>query len=67
MGKSPKPKTASTIALFIVGIGLIITAAVIILKGIGILGSIPPFVIWALVLFTVGAGILAAINNLSDR
>jgi len=57
---NPKPGTA--ILLYTFGIGLIILAAIIILKGLGILPTIPGYVIWALVLLTIGIGLIGGLN-----
>lgn len=59
----PKPQLGITIFLYIFGLTLIVTAIIILLKGFGIVSWIPSYVIWALVLLTIGCGILAAINQ----
>ncbi len=53
----------TSIFLYIFGTLLVVTAVVVLLQGLGILQSIPSYVIWALVLFSVGSGILAALNR----
>jgi len=50
------------IILSIFGMALLVTAVVIVLKGFGVLAAIPGFVILALVLITVGVGILAGLS-----
>lgn len=60
---SGSPNTGTKIFLFTVGIGLIIFAIIVVLRGFGILSAIPNFVIWALVLLTLGIGIIGGIIN----
>lgn len=67
MSRSSGPGTGTTVLLYIFGIFCILTAIVLILKGTGVLAWIPGYLIWALVLVSVGSGILAAIKNISDR
>jgi len=55
--------TAQRIILYTCGIGLILAAIIILLKGLGVLSAIPSFVIWALVLVAIGAGILGGISR----
>lgn len=57
------PRRAASIFLYIFGILLVITAVVVLLQGLGILSTIPSYVIWALVLFSIGSGILAALDR----
>ncbi len=59
---SPNGRENKRIILSIFGVALLITAVIIILKGFGVLAAIPTFVIWALVLITVGVGILAGMG-----
>lgn len=54
---------AITILLYIAGIALVIIAVIVVLKGAGILKQIPEYAIWAIVLFTIGAGILGGISS----
>lgn len=63
MSHSPNPKTGMTIVLYIFGIALLITAAMILLKGLGILTAVPGYVIWALVLVTIGLGIIGGLQS----
>jgi hypothetical protein len=58
------PNQGITILLYIVGIALVIAAVLVVLKGAGVLKQIPDYVIWALILFAVGAGILSGINSM---
>ncbi|MGF1514404.1 MAG: hypothetical protein ACFB5Z_12015 [Elainellaceae cyanobacterium] len=59
---SPNGGENKRIILSIFGMALLIVAVIIVLKGFGILAAIPTFVIWALVLITVGVGILAGLS-----
>ncbi len=60
------PNQGSTIFLYMIGIaigiGLLLTAVVVLLLGAGIIPQIPNYVIWAIVLFAVGVGILSGIS-----
>ncbi|MEB3278955.1 MAG: hypothetical protein VKK42_08570 [Lyngbya sp.] len=58
---SRSPKTGTKIVLFTVGIALIIIAVIVVLRGLGILSAIPDFIIWALVLLTLGIGIIGGL------
>ncbi|PSO51837.1 MAG: hypothetical protein BRC40_14610 [Cyanobacteria bacterium QH_8_48_120] len=55
---------AVTILLYILGIGLVVTAALLVLKGTGLISVIPEAIIWAIALFSIGSGILAGIGSL---
>lgn len=67
MGKnSNEPQLGTTVILYIFGIALVIVAIIITLKGLGILDVIPRYIIWALILLSVGLGILSAIGNKTD-
>jgi hypothetical protein len=66
MSQSPPPNTGSAILLYIFAIALIVTGVVIILRGIGILTFIPGYLIWALILLTIGLGIIGGLNRLRD-
>lgn len=57
------PSQVVTILLYILGIALMITAVIVVLRGAGILKQIPEYAIWAIVLFTLGAGILGGISS----
>ena len=59
---SPNSRENKRIILSIFGVALLLTAVIVILKGFGILAAIPGFVIWALVLITIGIGILAGLG-----
>lgn len=63
MNRSPNPKFFTTIFLYICGIGLIMAALIILLKGLGIISNIPGYVILALILLAIGIGILGGIRN----
>jgi hypothetical protein len=62
---SDTPKFFITIILYIIGIMLVMTAILIVLKGLGWLTTLPTYAIWALVLFSIGAGIIGGVH--SDR
>jgi hypothetical protein len=49
--------------LYIAGIALVIAAIILVLRGTGLLQQIPQYVIWAIILFTIGAGILGGIRS----
>jgi hypothetical protein len=49
--------------LYIAGIALVITAIILVLRGTGVLRQVPDYLIWAIVLFTIGAGILGGIRS----
>jgi VIT1/CCC1 family predicted Fe2+/Mn2+ transporter len=65
MGRSQKPKTGTSIFLYIFGVALVIVAVIVLLKGLGVLANIPNFVIIALALITVGIGIIGGLRNAS--
>jgi hypothetical protein len=50
--------------LYIAGIALVITAIIVVLRGTGVLQQIPEYAIWAIVLFTIGAGILGGLRSM---
>ncbi len=66
LSNSQPPNTGPTILLYIFAIALIITAVVIVLRGVGILSFIPGYVIWALALLTIGLGIIGGLSRLKD-
>jgi uncharacterized protein (DUF983 family) len=51
------------IILHIVGILLVMMAILILLKGLGLLLTIPDYVIWALVLLALGTGIIGGLRS----
>jgi hypothetical protein len=57
------PNQGVIILLYIAGVALVITAIIIVLRGTGVLKQIPEYAIWAIVLFTIGAGILGGIRS----
>ena len=64
MSRGPQsPKTGKRIFLYMVGVGLILLALIVVLQGFGVLSSIPGFVIWALVLVAIGISILGGIGS----
>ncbi|EKQ68545.1 hypothetical protein OsccyDRAFT_3083 [Leptolyngbyaceae cyanobacterium JSC-12] len=54
---------AVRIVLYIVGILLVMMAGLILLKGLGLLPTIPEYVVWALVLLAIGVGILGGLRS----
>lgn len=46
---------------------LVLTIVVYVLRGLAILSMLPGSVIWGLFLVTIGAGILAALQNIRGR
>ncbi|MBW4690644.1 MAG: hypothetical protein KME27_02630 [Lyngbya sp. HA4199-MV5] len=51
------------IFLYIIGIMLVLMAVLIVLKGLGVLTTLPNYVIWALLLLSVGMGILGGLRS----
>jgi len=67
MSRSPKPKLGTTVVLYSLGIALIVIGVIVMLRGLGILSAIPNYIIWSLVLFTVGIAIIAGVmTNMGD-
>jgi hypothetical protein len=58
------PSQVTIILLYIAGIALVVTAIILVLRGTGVLKQIPEYLIWAIILFTIGAGILGGIRSL---
>ena len=56
-----------SIILYVIGIMLVLTAVLIVLKGIGVLTTLPNYVIWALLLLSVGIGIIGGLRNSQRR
>lgn len=54
---------ALRIILHILGILLVMMAVLILLKGLGLLTTIPEYVAWALVLLAFGLGIIAGLRS----
>lgn len=54
---------AITIALNIIGVMLVLGAALLVLRGIGWIQQIPDYVVWAMLLLAVGIGILGGIRT----
>lgn len=61
------PGTGLTIFLYIFGIALITVAVVLLLQGSGVIKTIPNYLIIALVLISIGGGILAGLRTLNRR
>ncbi|MGD1943765.1 MAG: hypothetical protein ACFB0G_20920 [Leptolyngbyaceae cyanobacterium] len=51
------------IVLNIVGVMLVLGAAILILRGLGWVKQIPEYVVWALLLLSLGVGILGGIRS----
>ena len=51
------------IVLYIIGILLVMMAVLILLKGVGLLPTIPDYVVWALVLLATGSGIIGGLRS----
>jgi VIT1/CCC1 family predicted Fe2+/Mn2+ transporter len=67
MNRPPNSKFFTTILLYICGVALIMTAIVILLKGLGIISNLPEYVILALALLAIGIGVLGGIKNTNKR
>ena len=65
MPRFSKPSTALSISLSIAGIALVVAALLIMLNGLGILESIPRYIIGGLILLVLGFGILGGLRNAS--
>lgn len=61
------PNLVISIILYIIGIMLVLTAVLILLKGLGWLTTLPTYAIWAMVLLSVGIGILGGIRSNRGR
>lgn len=61
------PNLVVSIILYIIGIMLVLTAVLILLKGLGWLTTLPTYAIWAMVLLSVGIGILGGIRSNRGR
>ena len=63
---SQSPNQGSKTILYIlgisVGLGLLFSAFVFLLLGTGIIKQIPQYVTWAIILFSVGIGILSGVT-----
>ncbi|MEA5580631.1 hypothetical protein VB620_04655 [Nodularia harveyana UHCC-0300] len=46
-----------------IGLALLLTAIIYLLLGIGVIDGIPTYIIWAIVLFSIGAGILSGVSR----
>jgi hypothetical protein len=54
---------AVMIVLNIVGVMLVMGAAILVLRGLGWVQQIPEYVVWALLLLALGVGILGGIRT----
>jgi len=54
---------ATMIVLNIVGVMLVLGAVILVLRGLGWVTQIPEYVIWALLLLSLGIGILGGIRS----
>lgn len=61
------PNLVVSIVLYIIGIMLVLTAVLILLKGLGWLTTLPTYAIWSLLLLSVGVGILGGIRSSRGR
>ncbi|MGB3532811.1 MAG: hypothetical protein WBA13_04765 [Microcoleaceae cyanobacterium] len=66
MSNPRKSDTTITILLSTAGLASLAVAVIILLKGFGVISTVPSFVIWALVLLILGFGILAGLRTLGD-
>ncbi|MBW4471117.1 MAG: hypothetical protein KME45_12040 [Stenomitos rutilans HA7619-LM2] len=66
MSSSPN-NVGISILLYIIGIMLVLMAVLIVLKGLGVLTTLPNYVIWALLLLSVGMGILGGLRSSQRR
>ena len=64
---SDTPKFFITIVLYVICVMLVVTAILILLKGLGWLTTLPTYAIWALVLFSIGAGIIGGVRSGRSR
>ncbi|MDX2231059.1 MAG: hypothetical protein NW220_15575 [Leptolyngbyaceae cyanobacterium bins.349] len=51
------------IILYTLGILLVMMAVLILLKGVGLVPTIPEYVVWALVLLALGTGIIGGLRS----
>ncbi len=65
VNQTPNPEIRRLLYILGVSIGLalLLTAIIYLLLGIGVLSAIPTYVIWAIVLFSIGAGILSGVGG----
>ncbi|WP_315788756.1 hypothetical protein [Fischerella sp. JS2] len=65
MSQSPNPETRKFLYIIGVSVGLALslTALIYLLLGMGIIKSISTYVIWAIILFSIGAGILSGVSR----
>ncbi|MBW4431997.1 MAG: hypothetical protein KME28_09775 [Pelatocladus maniniholoensis HA4357-MV3] len=65
MSQSPNPQAKKLLYIIGVSVGLALlsTALIYLLLGIGIIKSISTYVIWAIILFSIGAGILSGVSR----
>lgn len=54
---------ALMILLNVVGVMLVMGAAILLLRGVGLIAQIPEYVIWAMLLLALGVGILGGIRT----
>lgn len=64
---SGTPNLGLSIFLYTIGIILVMTAILILLKGLGLLVTLPNDVIVGLVLLAIGVGIIGGIRNSRGR
>ncbi|MFN6566480.1 hypothetical protein A6770_03055 [Nostoc minutum NIES-26] len=65
MSQSPNPQARKL--LYIVGVALglalLLTALIYFLLGIGVIKSVSTYVVWAIILFSIGAGLLSGVGT----
>ena len=50
-----------------IGLALLLTALIYLLLGIGVIKGIPTYIVWAIVLFSIGVGILSGVTISTRR
>ncbi|MBW4557738.1 MAG: hypothetical protein KME59_17740 [Trichormus sp. ATA11-4-KO1] len=65
MNQPPNPETRRFLYIVGVAVGLafLMTALVYFLLGIGVIKAISTYVVWAIILFSIGAGILSGVGT----
>lgn len=63
MRRSAKVNQVIKTTLYIVGVGLILMAVLIVLQGTGVLPTIPSYVVWAGILIAIGVGMIRSMQR----
>ncbi len=67
----PPNNQNSKIFLYVIGVSiglaLLLTALIYLLLGIGVIKGIPTYIVWAIVLFSIGVGILSGVTISTRR